>query len=119
MTTPNDPGFDREQFDRDVKAGLVRPASLEEVKRADELLAKFQQRVEVRRHNEAIENEKHISNDGAFELKVGNQDGMVIVDFGTSLTWFGMTGDEAAGLAMVLMNHARAVGLTKPVTLSI
>lgn len=56
---------------------------------------------------------------GAIAMQVGVEGGKVRVDFPKSVQWFAMTGDEAMGLANVLVKHARAAGLTKPATLEI
>lgn len=54
---------------------------------------------------------------GAVALQVGTEGGKVRIDFPNPIAWFAMTGDEAMGLANVLVKHARAAGLTKPATL--
>lgn len=48
--------------------------------------------------------------EGAIQFGVGEKDGKVVLDFGTPVTWVGMTAQDAADLASVLMRHARSVG---------
>ena len=48
--------------------------------------------------------------EGAIQFAIGEQDGKVVMDFGTPVHWFGMTPEEAADLASLLLKRAREVG---------
>ncbi len=50
------------------------------------------------------------SDEGAIRFAIGEQDGKVVIDFGTSVHWFAMTAQEAADLASSLLSKARLVG---------
>ena len=50
------------------------------------------------------------SDEGAIQFGVGVQDGKVVLDFGTSVQWIGMTAQDAADLASVLLSKAREAG---------
>lgn len=56
---------------------------------------------------------------GAIAMSVGVEAGRVVLRFPKPIAWIGMTGDEAMGLAQLLINHARSAGLTKPASISI
>ena len=47
--------------------------------------------------------------EGAIQFAIGEKDGKVVIDFGTSVHWFAMTPQEAADLASVLLKRARLV----------
>jgi hypothetical protein len=47
------------------------------------------------------------SDEGAIQFAVGEQDGKVVIDFGTSVHWVGMTPQQAADFASVIMKQAR------------
>lgn len=50
------------------------------------------------------------SDEGAIQFAIGSKDGKVILDFGTSVHWVGMTPQQAADLASTLLKRAREVG---------
>jgi hypothetical protein len=54
--------------------------------------------------------------EGGIAIAVATENGRVILRFPKPVAWIGFTADEAAELAMLIMRHARKVGLTKPVT---
>lgn len=54
---------------------------------------------------------------GAVAFAIGVEEGRVVLRFPKPVVWLGMTGDEALGLAQVLMQHARRAGITAPVVL--
>lgn len=56
---------------------------------------------------------------GAVAMAVGHENGRVVVRFPKQITWIGMTADEAVGLAEALIEHARACGSTKPLTITV
>jgi len=49
------------------------------------------------------------SDEGALQFAIGAKDGKVILDFGTSVHWVGMTPQQAADLASILVKRAREV----------
>lgn len=48
--------------------------------------------------------------EGSLQFAVSEADGKVVIDFGTSVHWFGMTPQMAADLASLLLRKAREVG---------
>jgi hypothetical protein len=48
--------------------------------------------------------------EGAIQFAVGEQDGKVVIDFGTSVHWIGMTPQQAADFASSIMDKARLAG---------
>lgn len=48
--------------------------------------------------------------EGAIQFAIGEQDGKVVIDFGTSVHWLGMTPQQAADFASTLLAKARLVG---------
>ena len=50
------------------------------------------------------------SDQGAIQFAVGEKDGKVVLDFGTTVSWIGMKPQEAADLANALFKWARDVG---------
>jgi hypothetical protein len=56
---------------------------------------------------------------GAIAVSIGEESGRVVMRFPKPVAWIGFTGDEAMEIAQTLMKHARAAGLTKPVTIRI
>lgn len=59
--------------------------------------------------------------EGAIQFAIGCQGDKVVLDFGTSVHWVGMTAQQAADLASSLLNKAREVGMRtgKPVAFTI
>ena len=47
--------------------------------------------------------------EGAIQFAIGEQDGKVVVDFGTPVHWLGMTPQQAAELASAILKRARLV----------
>jgi hypothetical protein len=45
--------------------------------------------------------------EGELSMKIGVQNGRVILDFGTPVTWLGMHPAEAVAMAGMLIKHAR------------
>ena len=56
---------------------------------------------------------------GAIAVAIGHENGAVILQFPKPVAWIGFTPDQAMEIAQTLMEHARAVGLTKPFTLKV
>lgn len=50
------------------------------------------------------------ADEGAIQFAVGEQDGKVVIDFGTSVHWIGMTPQQAADFASSIMKTARLAG---------
>lgn len=50
--------------------------------------------------------------EGAIQFALGAKDGKVVLDFGSSVHWVGMTPQQAADLASALMKKAREVART-------
>lgn len=49
------------------------------------------------------------TDEGAIQFAIGEKDGKVVLDFGTSVHWVGMTPQQAAELASTLLKRAREV----------
>lgn len=49
------------------------------------------------------------SDEGAIRFMVGDEGGKVVIDFGTSVRWMGMTPQEAVDLASAIFKRARHV----------
>jgi hypothetical protein len=47
---------------------------------------------------------------GLIQFAIGEQDGKVVIDFGTPVAWMGMTPQQAADFASSLLRKAREVG---------
>ena len=50
------------------------------------------------------------ADEGSIQFAIGEQDGKVIIDFGTSVHWLGMTPQQAADFASAVLKRARLVG---------
>ena len=50
------------------------------------------------------------TDEGAIQFAIGEKDGKVVIDFGTAVHWLGMTPQQAADFASLLLKRARAVG---------
>lgn len=48
--------------------------------------------------------------EGSIQFAVGEQDGKVVIDFGTPVSWIGMTPQQAADFASSILTRARLVG---------
>jgi hypothetical protein len=57
--------------------------------------------------------------EGAIQFAVGEADGKVVIDFGTSVHWLGMTPQQAADFASSVMDKARLVGRKNGETIAI
>jgi hypothetical protein len=50
------------------------------------------------------------TDEGAIQFAVGEKDGKIVLDFGTPVNWVGMSPQQAADLASLLLKRAREVG---------
>lgn len=50
------------------------------------------------------------ADEGAIQFAIGEQNGKVVVDFGTPVAWIGLSAQQAADLAADLLRWARLVG---------
>lgn len=48
--------------------------------------------------------------EGSIQFAIGEKDGKVVIDFGTSVHWLGMTPQQAADFASAVLKRARLVG---------
>jgi len=48
--------------------------------------------------------------EGNIQFAIGEQDGKVVIDFGTSVHWLGMTPQQAADFASAVLKRAREAG---------
>ena len=49
------------------------------------------------------------TDEGAIQFAIGEKDGKVVIDFGTAVHWVGMTPQQAAEFASLLLKRAREV----------
>ena len=56
---------------------------------------------------------------GELAILIGVKNGKVVVSFETPIAWFGMGPDMAAELGNALIQHAREIGLTKPLEIEL
>lgn len=59
------------------------------------------------------------TDEGALAFSVGLESGKVVLHFAEPTAWIGMTPDQAAELANVLLKHARTAGLSKPAVITL
>ena len=45
--------------------------------------------------------------EGEIRMAVGNKDGKIVIEFGTSVKWIGMTKEQALALANSLIDHSK------------
>lgn len=45
--------------------------------------------------------------EGEIRMAVGNKDGKVVIEFGTSVKWIGMTKEQALALAHSIIEHSK------------
>ena len=45
--------------------------------------------------------------EGALNLAIGGKDGKVVIDFGTPVVWIGLTPQEAAEFASLILKYAK------------
>lgn len=57
------------------------------------------------------------ADEGGVALAVGNDQGRVVIKFPKPIAWIGFTPEGAVELAQSLLDHAKAAGFTKPITL--
>lgn len=50
------------------------------------------------------------ADEGQLQFAVAHKDGKVVLEFGTPVAWVGMNPQQAADLAMSMLQHARAAG---------
>lgn len=56
---------------------------------------------------------------GGIAVAIGHQDGKVVMQFPKNLNWIGFTADQAVDIANSLIEHARACGSKKPLTIKV
>lgn len=61
----------------------------------------------------------HESDDGKLSMEVIEIEDNVVIDFGKPVVWFGMPLDYAVELALILIQHAKKIGLTKPLEIKL
>lgn len=49
------------------------------------------------------------SDEGSIQFAIGEQDGKVVIDFGTPVHWLGMTPQQAADFASAVLKRSREV----------
>jgi hypothetical protein len=49
------------------------------------------------------------ADEGSIQFAIGEQDGKVVIDFGTPVHWLGMTPQQAADFASTVLKRAREV----------
>jgi hypothetical protein len=59
------------------------------------------------------------TDEGAIAVGIGHQQGKVVIQFPKAVSWLGFTPEQAIQIAETLVEHARACGYTKPLTLKI
>jgi len=59
------------------------------------------------------------ADEGAIQFAIGEQNGKVVIDFGTPVHWLGMSAQQAADLAGDLMKWARLVGRKQGETIAL
>lgn len=57
--------------------------------------------------------------EGALAVGIGHQQGKVVVQFPKAVSWIGFTPEQAIDIAETLVQHARACGCNRPLTLKI
>lgn len=50
------------------------------------------------------------TDEGSIQFAIGEKDGKVVIDFGTPVHWLGMSPQQAAEFASLLLKRAREVG---------
>src|SRR5258708_27933698 len=58
------------------------------------------------------------TDEGSIQFAIGERDGKVVIDFGTAVHWVGMTPQQAAEFASLLLKRAREVGRKNGETIS-
>lgn len=58
------------------------------------------------------------TDEGSIQFAIGEKDGKVVLDFGTPVHWVGMSPQQAADLASLLIKRAREVGRKNGETVS-
>lgn len=58
------------------------------------------------------------TDEGAIQFAIGEKDGKVVVDFGTSVHWLGMSPQQAAAFASLLLKKAKIVAARKGETVT-
>lgn len=57
--------------------------------------------------------------EGAIAVGIGHQHGKVVVQFPKAVNWIGFTPEQAIEIAETLVEHARACGCARPLTLKV
>jgi hypothetical protein len=58
------------------------------------------------------------TDEGSIQFAIGEKDGKVVIDFGTPVHWLGMSPQQAAEFASLLLKRAREVGRKNGETVS-
>lgn len=61
----------------------------------------------------------NVNDEGAVAVGIGHQQGKVVMSFPHPTTWIGFTPEQAFDMAESLIEHARACGFKRPLTLKI
>lgn len=59
------------------------------------------------------------ADEGALAVGIGHQHGKVVLQFPKSVAWIGFTPEQAVEIAETLVQHARACGCNRPLTLKV
>jgi hypothetical protein len=59
------------------------------------------------------------TDEGAIQFAIGEKDGKVVIDFGTPVHWVGMSPQQAAEMASLIIKIAREVARKKGETVSV
>lgn len=51
----------------------------------------------------------HAHDEGDLQMGIANKDGVVIINFGTPVTWIGLEPDKAEAFAALITKHAKEI----------
>jgi hypothetical protein len=57
--------------------------------------------------------------EGELALKIGTEQGSVVIDFGKPTQWIGLPPDQAVEFALIIIERAKEIGLKKPITIEL
>ena len=113
--------FNRVQILKLVKPDVTMEKHTREMLQAelDEIIETLTKEVDDYNNRNYPEGKLNKYDEGELPLKIGTEKENVCIDFGKPTNWIALPPDQAVEFGLLIIKHAKSIGLTKPVTIEL
>jgi len=113
--------FNRVQVLKLVKPDATLAKKVRETLQADldEVIQTLTKEIDEYNNRNYPEGKLNDYDEGELALKIGIEKRTVAIDFGKPTQWIALPPDQAVEFALLIIKHAKEIGLTKPFTMEI